>query len=398
MQATAIPAHVPADRVIDVDIYNLPGADQDAQLAWRNLRDRADLIWTPRHGGHWIAVGADVVESIYRRPEIFSSRESSVPPGSTLIAMMPLQADGAMHTAARRIFDPWFRPSALEPFRRQAQALAVELIEGLRPKGRCEFVSEFGEILPLVIFLSMVDLPVAHREALHEHVEVMTRQEDIARRQAAFQAIIDYLDGWLDKRRRQPGDDVLSKVVHGDLDGVAVTDEQALGMGALLLLGGLDTVASMMGFIMRFLATHPDHRRWIRDNPSDIAKVVEELMRRHGVATNLRTATRDIELDGVTLRAGDFISTPTAVHGLDERRFPDPEDVDFERPARQTLVFGAGPHRCPGMNLARLELRILIEEWLARIPDFELDPDIPMVQKTGGVNGVLKLGLKWDPA
>lgn len=394
--ATPLPENVPLDRVVDVNIFNLPGGSEDAQLAWRNLRGKSDLIWSPQFGGHWIAVGADVIEHIYRSPELFSSRESTLPRGMHALPVYPLQADGAMHTATRRIFDAWFKPSALEPYRRQARDLTISLIEGFRSRGRCEFIGEFAQILPLVIFLSMVDLPLEDREPLRQHVETIVRQSaDPTQRQAAFQALIGYLDGRLDQRRRAPGDDILSKMVTSEVQGRPVSKDEALGMGALLLLGGLDTVASMMGYFMQFLATHPEHRRWIVAHPERIANAVEELMRRHGVAANLRTAREDIAIDGVVIRAGDCVTTPTAAHGLDERRFANPEAVDFERPAQPSLAFGAGPHRCVGMNLARLELRILLEEWLARIPEFELDPQVPTMQQAGPVNGVTQLGLRW---
>lgn len=392
----ARPENVPAERVVDVNIYDLPHADEDPQLAWRRLRDTADLVWSPWHDGHWIALSADLLETIYKDAETFSSREANVPRNPDGIKLIPLQADGPLHASSRLMFDAWFKPSQLEPSRRQARALTVELIEGFRPRGRCEFITEFAQILPLVVFLTLVDLPLADRERLHTLVERMVRGSDDPEERLQVQyALAEYLGGWLDRRRRQPGEDILSKVVHGQLLGQPVNDEQAMSIGVLLLLGGLDTVASMMGFVMRHLATHPEHRRWIVGNPQRIAVAVEELMRRHGVAANMRVATRDVVLDGVTIKAGDCISTPTAAHGLDERRFANPERVDFERTPQTTLVFGAGPHRCPGMNLARLEMRVMIEEWLARIPDFAIDPEVGLVQKAGPVNGMSRLGLRW---
>jgi cytochrome P450 len=390
------PENVPAERVVNVNIYDLPLAEQDPQLAWRRLRETADLVWSPYHDGHWIALSADLLETLYKDPVTFSSRYGNVPRDPDGLKLIPLQADGALHTSSRQMFDAWFKPSTLEPSRKQARELSIQLIEGFLQNGRCEFISEFAQILPLVIFLTLVDLPLADRERLHTLVERMVRgSDDPVEREQITKALTDYLTGWLELRRREPGDDILSRVVHGELLGQPVSHEQSLSIGVLLLLGGLDTVASMMGFVMRHLASHPEHRRWIANNPQRIAGAVEELMRRHGVASNMRMATRDVVLDGVTIRAGDCISTPTAAHGLDERRFANPAEVDFERKPQTTLVFGAGPHRCPGMNLARLEIRIMIEEWLARIPEFEIDPDVEIIQKAGPVNGMSQLGLRW---
>lgn len=125
---------------------------------------------------------------------------------------------------------------------------------------------------------------------------------------------------------------------------------------------------------------------------------VEELIRRHGVANNVRTAAQDIELDGVAVRAGEIVVIPNCLHGLDDDQFPEACSVDFGRALGQTATFGWGPHRCAGANLARLEMRILLEEWLARVPDFGIDPDQPVVQQTGTVNSVLQLPLRWAVA
>jgi len=149
-----------------------------------------------------------------------------------------------------------------------------------------------------------------------------------------------------------------------------------------------------------FLAEHPEHRRWLLDNPdrTRTAFAIEEIMRRHGVANNMRTALHDMELDGTLVRAGDLIMVASALHGLDPREFDHPDEVDFSRASKTPATFGAGPHRCPGASLARLEMRILVEEWLSRIPDFWVDPDEPVIQRSGGVNGILRLPLRWPTA
>jgi len=391
----APPPHVPADRIVDADIFNLPGAREDAHDAWMRLRGPADLIWTPHYGGHWIATGGHVMEEIYRRTDIFSNKEIGIPPGSMLIPMLPIQKDGEEHKVYRDIIEPAFRPSAIAALAEEARTLTIELIEGFKPQGRCEFIADYALVLPLTIFLSIVDLPQADRQELHGHAEIMTRTADMEKRHKAFVAIMTYLEGWIARRRAEPGDDLLSHVVHSRPFGREATREELLGICGLLLFGGLDTVTSMMGFVMRFLATHPEHRRWIIAHPKRISPAIEEIMRRHGVANNTRTATQDYELDGVTVREGEHVLIPTMLYGLDERHFDNPLEVDFERAPQWSATFGTGPHRCPGMNLARLEMRVLVEEWLKRIPDFEIDPDRPTVQGTGGVSGVLQLPLRW---
>ncbi|WP_044564005.1 cytochrome P450 [Azospirillum sp. B4] len=389
------PAHVPHDRLIDVNIFDLPGAEENAHLAWMALRGPHKLLWTPHHGGHWIATSGDLIEMIYRTSEMFSNREVGIPPKKYLIDMLPIQRDGAEHNAFRALIDPALRPAAVQRYGVQARELAIRIIEDLLPRGRCEFVADFSLVMPLSIFLSIVDLPVDDREELHALTRASSRSPTAEQRQAAFRQIIDYLERWIAKRRAEPGDDLLSTIIHSQIDGRPLTHAEVLGVSVMLLFAGLDTVASMMAFVMHYLADHPEHRRWIIDNPRQISFAVEELMRRHGVANNVRTVVRDVELDGVLLRAGDLIVAPNCLHGLDEQQFPHAEEVDFSRRPAANGIFGWGPHRCAGANLARMEMRILLEEWLKRIPDFEVDPAKPAVQQTGTVNGVLQLPLRW---
>lgn len=391
-----VPDHVPAHAVRDIDIYAVPGSELDVHDAWRALQADNDIVWTPRNGGHWIATSGHVVESMFKRADLFSNREIAVPPGSMLLPMLPIQKDGEEHKVYRAIIEPAFKPKALEASTIRARGLAIELIEAFRPNGQCEFTGDFALILPLVVFLSIVDLPQEDRDFLHGHAEVMTRTADIAKRHTAFQAVMTYLSEWIARRRAEPGSDLFTAVVHSQPFGRPASEEELLGLGGLLLFGGLDTVTSMMGFVMRFLATHPRHRQWIIDNPSKISSAIEEIMRRHGVANVMRTAIDDVDIAGVTIHKGEHISVVTCMHGMDPREFDDPLTVDFERPAKWTATFGAGPHRCPGMNLARMEIRITVEEWLRRIPQFEIDPDRPLVQQTGGVNGITQLPLRWS--
>ena len=386
----------PPERTVDVNIFDLPLAQENAQAAWAALRVHGELIWTPWHGGHWIATSGALIEHIYRQAELFSSCEVGIPPGKYPLQLLPIQLDGMDHKAFRALLDPAFRPAAVQGYGVMARKLARDLIEDLYPKGACEFVADFSLVMPLAIFLTIVDLPVEDRVALHELVRKSSRSPTQEQRSAAFFEMVAYLEHWVDERRAKPGDDLLSRIVHAEVGGKPLTREQVLGTAVLLLFAGLDTVASMMAFVMRHLAQHPEHRQWMRENPSRISFAIEELMRCHGVANNVRTATQDVELNGVTIRAGDIVVIPNCLHGLDDRQFDQATVVDFDRTLGQTATFGWGPHRCAGANLARLEMRILMEEWLARIPDFKIDETQPVLQQTGTVNGMLQLPLRWD--
>lgn len=383
-------------RTVDVNIFELPSGTENAQLAWLQLRDKGAMLWTPWHGGHWIATSGELIERIYRDPDSFSNREVGIPPKKFPLQLLPIQLDGMEHRTFRALIEPAFRPAAVQRYGVMARALARQLIDEIQPQGRCEFVADFSLVMPLAIFLSIVDLPVEDRVTLHGLARRSSRSPTQEQRGAAFQEIVRYLEHWIARRREEPGDDLLSGIVHAQIEGKPLTHEQVLGTAILLLFAGLDTVAAMMAFVMQHLAQHPDHRRWMRDNPSKLSFAIEELMRRHGVANNVRTVTQDVELDGIVIRKDEIIVIPNCLHGLDDQQFDHARQIDFSRHLGQTATFGWGPHRCAGANLARLEMRILMEEWLPRIPDFEIDPDGPVIQQTGTVNGMLQLPLRWQ--
>jgi cytochrome P450 len=173
--------------------------------------------------------------------------------------------------------------------------------------------------------------------------------------------------------------------------------ELALGTARTILGGGLDTVASTMGWIALFLAENPAHRRLLAEDSRRIPRAIDELMRRFSIANIARVVRNDMEYEGARLKAGEQVLMPTCIHGLDPRSFPEPLRVDFDRrDAHRHSTLSHGIHRCIGAPLAIQELRIFIEEWLARIGDFTLDPDVPPVKVTGIAHGLTQLGLRWS--
>ena len=385
---------VPADRIVDVDMLAVPGGAQDAQKAWRALGSKYGLIWTPRQKGHWIATNGAVVEQIYRSPDLFSSSVPNLPPEPLPFKFRPLQLDGHEHRVFRAIIDPALRPAAVQSYAVRARKLAIDLIEGFWPTGECEFVADFALVMPLSVFLWMVDLPMEDRAMLQRWVHAATRGKTRQAIEDAHISMFGYESQRLAESRAKPGDDIVSQVIRAEVDGRPLSEEEQLGTSVLLMAAGLDTVAAMMSFVMHYLARHPAVRRWIMENPSQVSVATEELMRRHGVANNTRTATQDVEIDGVMVHKGEHVLLPNCVHGLDENLFPNPEEIDFTRKPGLTGTFGFGPHRCAGANLARMEMRILLQEWLSRIPDFEVDPKYPVIHQTAQVNGIEMLPLR----
>jgi len=168
-----------------------------------------------------------------------------------------------------------------------------------------------------------------------------------------------------------------------------------MSMLLVILFGGLDTVASTLGFIAHFLATHASHRHQLLENPALVDNAVDELMRRFAPSATARTMSRDYEYKGLQFKAGEKVYITPLLAGLDDRRFPNAWEIDFHRQDVQHNSFGAGPHRCPGALLAKLEIKVFLQEWLPRIPDFEVKPGEPVVYGPGQVNCVERLMLSW---
>lgn len=398
------PAHVPEDRVVDFDFYNLPGSQADVQLAYRAFQQSApDIFWTPRNGGHWVATRAEHIEAIWKDTAHFSNRRIVLPRMADEYArQIPTELDAPEHGGFRRPLMQALLPKVVNAMEPAVRARAVELVEQLVDRGQCEFIDEFAGVFPVSVFLELVNIPQADRDKLRELAETSTRTRDSDERMRAWHELGAYLAPTVAARREDPGDDLLSKLVNTVIDGEKISFEDAMQFAILVMFGGLDTVASMLGFVARYLAMHDEHRRQVVQGLGDAAflrNVVEELIRRHGVANTARYVAKDVEMDGVALKEGDMIFPPNMFVGLDDRFVDDPLKVDFGRPfPSRHRAFGAGVHTCPGAVLARRELQVFLEEWLSRIPDFRIKPGTTPVLATGMVNGVLKLELEWDPA
>jgi cytochrome P450 len=394
---------VPGHLVVDFDMYNLPGSADDVQLAYYAFQQKGpDIFWTPRNGGHWVITRTDDIRAVQTDHERFSHEPAiSIPPVYSDERNYPLQVDPPRHRAWRDPLVRAFQPRVIEAMAPKVRATTLELIEAFRHRGHCEFISEFGEIFPIVIFLDLVALPRTDRPHLLQLTRQAIRGHTVEIKMKAFQGVSDYLLPWVEKRRAAPGDDLISLMVNTEIDGKRIPVADAVTFARTVLLGGLDTVTAMLAFFTRFFATHPAHQRMFRERMEDSAfvrRAVEELMRRHGIVNTTRVITHDFEYKGVPFRKGDMVVMPNVLVGLDDRHIANPLDVDFDRPTPAPhAVFDFGPHVCVGAALARSELRIFLKEWFGQIPPFTLKPGTKPVLAGGTVSAVLEMHLAWDP-
>lgn len=396
----SIPAHVPPELVVDFDCFQPAPVIDDLQITWSRLKAQVPkgLAWTPRNGGHWITLTAEDIKTVQVDFERFSHSEIIVPPDPDHKGepLYPIDFDPPVQKPYRLAIMSQLLPTKLGPLEDRARELTIKLVEGFKPKGGCEFVREFATIVPVAVFLEMMDLPLEDRDLLLPFADAVARGDTAEAHAWGHENVEKYVREKVTERQRNLSDDFMSRLIQADINGRPATFEEAVSMIHLLVLGGLDTVANMMAFFMLFLAKHPSHRRQLVDNPALITTAVDELIRRHGLVNTARRIVQDTELQGVQLKTGDMIQVPNMLYGLDETLVEDPFTVDFSRRSCPHAAFGNGPHVCVGQHLARRELRVLLEEWLPRIPDFQIRPGTTPEIRSGMVSGPVSLELSWD--
>jgi len=393
------PDHVPAELVVDYDLFGPVRAEDEYQTRMAHfLQSGPEIIWTPRNGGHWVFTRAEDIDRGQRDESLFSTRQISLPPVETPAPLVPLEADGAEHIAYRSVLQPVFAPQAIIGMTDAIRDLTIQLIDGFKDRGHCEFVSEFAAILPVAMFMKLADVPDSDRADLLAWAETIIHPKSEQDRHWGYGLLTAYIERLMIERADGVGTDLVSRVMQGEVFGRAMTHSERVGMLLVTFNGGLDTVMSAMGFIASYLARHPEQRRRLVDEPAKIPAAIEELMRYFGATGTARIVQDDIDYKGVRMKKGDRVFVQAMVHGRDPRRFPDPDVVDFDRKDKRHATFSQGKHRCIGALLARQELRIFLEEWLKRIPDFAVDPDRPQLIETGMVNTVRRLDLVWSPA
>lgn len=395
----AVPAHVPAHLVQDFDFF-FEATTEQAFVKWTSLHDagKPEIFWTPRNGGHWIVTRADDVEEVYRNHDLFhnSPRGNAIPFRESPAPPLPIASDPPQHGEYRRILAPFFSPKRISEVEARARDIAREVIDSFHADGGCEFYSQFSMHMPIRVFLDIAGLPMSDWPMILPWAQTLVRESDMAVAASVGRDAWAYLGEQITRRRREPGNDPLTALVQGEVFGRKLTDDECVGSAMNVLFAGVDTVPATLSFIAQFLATHPDVRRQLLAQPQLIPKAVEEFLRRFPAPVTGRAVRHDFRYRDVEMKSGDPVLSPVILGNLDERRFPDPLRVDFSRDGlNRSLSFGGGAHRCMGAMLARMQIRVFMEEWLARIPDFGLAHTEEPLVRCGTVMAVVRLPLRW---
>src|SRR5262245_10672434 len=400
MTDVAVPSHVPPELVRTFD-FNFHGPLEDLFPRIDALRDEGErVLWLngglvgggysegPR--GAWLFCDSDDIRQGFQTTDLFSSANMG---GGGIPMMIPISMDPPEHTKYRRLLTPLFAPAVVQTMEDSIRARIVKLVDDIAPNGETEFVSEVAIQFPTRVFTSWIGLPEEETVRFVNLSDVLIHGTDDNERAEASLGAVGVLMELITARMAHPTDDLMSQIVVQEVDGRPLTEDELLSIAFLLFLAGLDTVAAALSFSFWHLAQTPADRAALVNHEIPAAQAVEELLRRHSFVNLGRTVTRDAEFAGVQLKQGDTVMLSTVLASRDPDEYDAATEVQLDRESPRHYAFGAGPHRCVGSHLARLEMRIAFDEWHARIPDYRLGG--PVESYGGGVMGVTTLPLTW---
>ena len=368
----------------DFEIFD-PDFVRDPYPIWGDLREQGcPFARTERRGPTYMPTTFAAVREVADRTDDFSSFEVTVAPappaydseGNRIRSV--ITTDAPDHTPERRLLLPFFAPKAVEKYRDHTRDLCRQLIRGFIEDGRADFAGDYARQIPPRIIAAILGIDPDRADDFTTWVQGVLElglQDDEIREHYAKIIREFFLEQVMD-RMENPGDDLISYLLNAELDGEPVPMHVIRGNLGLMLIAGIDTTWSSIGSALWHLASHPDDRRRLVDEPELIPTAVEEFLRAYSPVTMARLATHDTMLGDREVKAGERVLLPFPAANRDPEMFDRPEEVIIDRQVNRHVAFGAGIHRCLGSNLARLEMQVAIEEMLAMIPEFELeDPD-----------------------
>jgi cytochrome P450 len=391
---TELPGPGPSDTgrpEVDFDQF----ADEFAQnrhAEWAKMRAKCPVAYNTRYGGFWAVSGYDEVVAVSRDSATFSSKyEEDSPDGIEYIGIMGVprmpgvpsakiaEEEGATHAALRRILNPFMLPSAVAEYRPFAEQCAAWLLDQKIEDGQMDMVTDFTNPVPAILTMKMIGIPCEswpyYAEVFHAVNAYSTDTEEFAHSLTMMDEMIVELMKLAEVRRGDPEEDIISKLVHMEVEGGRkLNDEELVGVLWNLIGGGLDTTTSLTSLSLLHLDAHHDLRQRLIDEPELLPSATEEFLRFTSVNETLsRTVTKDVELGGQMLRRGDFLILSWLSANFDEKVFERPDEVILDRSPNPHMAFGVGSHRCIGMHIARSLFEVMMHEVLTRIPDYVVD-------------------------
>jgi cytochrome P450 len=369
---------------------------EDPYPIWDELRDKCPIAHTERFQGVYFPARYADVRAIAYDTEHFSSRRIVVretrPP---LFSLPPITSDPPDHRPARMLLLRPFAPDAIRRHESKTRNICRELIGRFAAKASCDGAVDYAQEIPVRVIAHMLGIPqtegVQFRKWIHEILELGITDEATLLR--ATEEMNVYFSEKMESRREAPGDDLISYLLNARIDGQPLEQQHIVGTLRLLLIAGIDTTWSAIGSCLWHLGQHPNDRRRLVAEPDLMASAVEEFLRAYSPVTMAREVVKDTEIGGCPFKQGQMVLLPFPAANRDPAMFVHPERVAFDREVNRHMAFGIGIHRCIGASLARMEIAVALEEWLAAFPEFHLDPSVAVTWSQGTVRGPRRLPI-----
>lgn len=362
----------------------------DPYAIWRDLRNTCPVAHTGRYRGVYFPTRYSDIREIAYDPQHFSSRRVVVREGDYRVNSPPITSDPPDHRPLRMVLIPPFTPQAVARLESQTRSVCNELIDAFINQRSCDGAVDYAQHVPVRIIAHMLGIPATDGDRFRGWV-TMALQDGITNQAVLKQAeeeISAYFAEQIKLRRGRPGGDLVSFLMHArQPNGEPFSDHQVLGALRLLLVAGTDTTWSAIGSAIWHLATVPADRERLVREPELIPTAIEELLRAYAPVTMAREIAEDVTVGGCPMKRGEMVLLSFPAANRDPEKFSDADKVVIDRQENPHVAFGLGIHRCIGSNLARMEMRVAVEEWLRRIPEFRLDPVRPMTWSQGTVRG-----------
>lgn len=346
---------------------------------WDELRESCPIAHTERFGGTWLPVRHEDVSAIANDTEHFTSEgvivsDERPEPGRPIGGAPPITSDPPFHAIARRLLLPAFTPKTINPWEETTRSICRTLMDGLTPDadGVVDAAVDYAQNIPVMVIADMLGVPAEDgdifRDFIHRIIENPMPDPD----RAEEDTLEYYLDQVIEEHRTEPRGDLIDYLLGVEIEGQKLEHEHVRGTVGLLLIAGIDTTWSAIGSSLWHLATHPEDRRRLAAEPELIDTAVEEFLRFYAPVTMARLVAKDVEVGGCPMKADDWVLLPFPAANRDPEAFEAADGFIIDRARNRHSAFGLGIHRCIGSNLARMELKIAIEEWMAAAPEFEL--------------------------
>lgn len=366
------------------------------------MRAQAPIVWNDYANGFWMLLTHEIVREAFQRPEVFCSDATIITAPEPNWHWIPTMENPPQHTLYRHVLNQSFSPRVVKMMEPAIRRAAAETIHRFKDKGSCDFVGDFALVYPTRVFLQILGLPEEHTDMFVEWVEAIFAgfgggEEAVARMNVATEASHQYFVDLLESRKHEPlgEDDFFTMLANATVGDRPITDEEFVNIADVLLLAGLDTVKSQLGYMFLHLANHPEHRKRITEDATIIPSAVEEYLRVFAIVMDGRKLAQDVNFHGCPMKKDEMVMLCIPSAARDPEEFPHPDEVDFGRETNRHLAFAAGPHRCLGSHLARTELAVALEEWHKLIPDY-VAVDSGSLRETGPQLGLDDLQLRWE--